>query len=142
MAYGLAFTQAIYILVFVGDKTGRGDYEYVPTPLIAETLNIPKPSVVKLLQSLNQSGIIETGAGKNGGVRLMAPPESISLFQVFAAIEGRRPLFRLDHTIRAEGPRPEQVAHEIQRILVSVEQEMHASLRNHTLSDLVRYATE
>ncbi len=134
MAYGLAFTQAIYVLVFVGDKTRHGQMDYVATPLIAETLNIPKPSVVKILQSLSQEGLVETGAGKNGGARLSLPPEEITLLRVFLAIEGKRPLFRLDHFLSVDGPRPQAAAAEITGALSGVERQMHEALEEHTLA--------
>lgn len=138
MAYGLAFTQAIYILVFVGDKLRRDFPDYVPTPLISETLNIPKPSVVKILQLLGQEGLVETGVGKGGGVRLAEDPERITLYRVFRAIEGKRSLFRLDHYLNVEGERPQQVAVTISSTLSEVEGSLHASLATYRLSEFLR----
>jgi len=137
MAYGLAFTQAIYVLVFIGDKTRQDQMEYVPTPLIADTLNIPKPSVVKILQLLSQEGLVETGAGKNGGVRLAVSPESASLFRVFSAIEGRRSLFRLDHFLNVDGPRPQAVARDVSDALTQIEGRLHGALEEYSISDFL-----
>lgn len=137
MAYGLAFTQAIYVLVFVGDKTQAGQMEYAPTPLIADTLNIPKPSVVKILQLLGQAGIIESGAGKHGGIRLAEAPRHITLDRVFEAIEGKRPLFRLDHYLNVDGERPRSAAAEITHVLSGVESTMRTALGDYSLEDFL-----
>jgi Rrf2 family protein len=137
MAYGLAFTQAIYVLVFVGDKARKDSMDYVPTPLIAETLNIPKPSVVKILQLLSQEGLVETGAGKNGGVRLTVPPETATLLRVFNAIEGKRPLFRLDHSLSVDGPRPRAVAKDVEDALTTAENALHSTLQGYSISDFL-----
>jgi hypothetical protein len=43
MAYGISFTQALYVLIFVADKMRFNRFEMVPTSLISEALNLPRP---------------------------------------------------------------------------------------------------
>ena len=138
MAYGIAFTQAVYILIFVFDKVNQKTFQLVPTSVISEALNIPRPSVVKILQSLNQAGIIESGTGKSGGVRLTRSPQDISLEQVFSAIEGQKRLFRLDHTLNATGSRPEKAKQEIETALYRIETEMLTSLSQIKISHFIK----
>jgi Rrf2 family protein len=137
MSAGLAFTQALYVLVFIGDKTRQGMADFVSTPQISETLNIPKPSVVRILKLLGQEGLVETGAGIKGGVRLSEDPGSISLDRVYRAIEGSRPLFRLDHFLNVTGARPEAAAARISAALKETEEEFNGSLRRRSLADLL-----
>ena len=75
----------------------------MPTKELSESLNIARPSAVKILQSLNRTGIIETREGAKGGVRLAVSPEEITILDIFNAIEHNRPLFRLDLRIRVSG---------------------------------------
>lgn len=67
MSYSLAFSQSVITVLFVADKVQQGIYDFVPTQEISDALNIPKPSAVKILQSLNRAGIIETREGAKGG---------------------------------------------------------------------------
>jgi DNA-binding IscR family transcriptional regulator len=67
MAYGIGFTQAVFVLVYLCDKTTLGRQDLISTPSISEALSIPKPSVVKILKALNLAGITGSGIGKNGG---------------------------------------------------------------------------
>jgi DNA-binding IscR family transcriptional regulator len=69
MSYSLSFSQAIFTVLFVGDKVGQGYYDFVPTKELSASLNIPNPSAVKILGSLASAGIIETREGSRGGVR-------------------------------------------------------------------------
>ncbi len=55
---------------------------------IAKSLGIPKEFVSKILQSLTESGIVESRKGKNGGFALAKTPEKIRLIDVVAAIDG------------------------------------------------------
>jgi DNA-binding IscR family transcriptional regulator len=91
MAYGIGFTQAVFVLVYLCDKTTLGRQDLISTPSISEALSIPKPSVVKILKALNRAGITGSGIGKKGGVSVLKAPEEIRFLDVFWAIEGNNP---------------------------------------------------
>ncbi|HEX6791203.1 MAG TPA: Rrf2 family transcriptional regulator [Candidatus Krumholzibacteria bacterium] len=55
---------------------------------IAARFNLPPNLLAKILQSLAQSGIIESHKGNGGGYRMKADPSSITLSRVFESIEG------------------------------------------------------
>jgi len=74
MSYSLSFSKAILVVIFISDKIRQGQYEFLSTKLISEVLNIPKPTLVKILQNLSIAGIIETKEGKQGGIRLIKKP--------------------------------------------------------------------
>lgn len=137
MAIGLAFTQAIYVLIFVADKTARGDLDLVPTSAISETVNIPRPSAVKILQLLGLAGIIESATGVKGGVRLLRSPDRIRLDEVYHAIEGKKALFRTDHKLNATGTRPDGAKAEVERLLAQIELDMITSMQKVTLASLL-----
>jgi DNA-binding IscR family transcriptional regulator len=77
MAYSKSFTKAVLVVIFVSDKIRQGQFEYLSTSEIARILNMPKPTLVKILQSLHAHGIIETKEGKQGGVRLLKSPDEL-----------------------------------------------------------------
>jgi Rrf2 family transcriptional regulator, iron-sulfur cluster assembly transcription factor len=55
---------------------------------IATKTGISKPYLSKLLHRLGQAGLIETKRGNKGGVGLAHSPQSITVMDVFVAIEG------------------------------------------------------
>jgi len=55
---------------------------------LAARLRIPAPTVGKLLKQLAAGGLLISRRGVKGGYRLARPPESISLAQILAVLEG------------------------------------------------------
>lgn len=59
-----------------------------PAEEISKKLKIPKEFISKILQSLTESGIIESKKGKSGGFKLAKHPSKIKLIDIVDAIDG------------------------------------------------------
>ncbi len=59
-----------------------------PAEEISKKLNIPREFISKILQSLTESGIIESKKGKSGGFMLAKHPSKIKLIDIVDAIDG------------------------------------------------------
>jgi Rrf2 family transcriptional regulator, iron-sulfur cluster assembly transcription factor len=59
-----------------------------PSDEIADKLQIPKEFVSKILQSLTESGIVDSKKGKSGGFLLAKNPSKIRLIDIVTAIDG------------------------------------------------------
>jgi Rrf2 family iron-sulfur cluster assembly transcriptional regulator len=59
-----------------------------PAEEISNKLNIPKEFISKILQSLTESGIVESKKGKSGGFKLAKNPSLIKLIDIVDAIDG------------------------------------------------------
>ncbi|HRN26264.1 MAG: Rrf2 family transcriptional regulator [Ignavibacteriaceae bacterium] len=59
-----------------------------PAEEISKKLNIPKEFISKILQSLTESGIVESKKGKLGGFKLAMHPSKIKLIDIVEAIDG------------------------------------------------------
>ena len=70
---------------------------------LAEFLGVPAPYLAKQLQALSRAGIVFTQRGASGGYRLARNPETVSLWEITAAVEGTAPSFRCTE-IRQNGP--------------------------------------
>jgi Rrf2 family protein len=55
---------------------------------ISKVLKIPREFISKILQSLKESGLINSSKGKSGGFSLAKPASRIKLIDVVAAIDG------------------------------------------------------
>ena len=62
--------------------------EVVSRKAIAEAMDIPEQFLGKIAQQLARSGIVEIVQGAKGGIRLLRPPEKLSLLQVVEATIG------------------------------------------------------
>ena len=77
--YGLQ--GVLYLAAHLGDKI-------ISSEDISKALGIPKEFISKILQSLTESGIVDSKKGKNGGFTLAKSPTKIRLIDVVAAIDG------------------------------------------------------
>lgn len=128
MTYSLGIWQAMMATVFIADKVQLGVHEFVPTSRLAQDLDIPAPSLSRLLRSLNQAGIIETREGAHGGVRLALPSDQVTLLDVVEAIEQQRPLFRTDAAPAVTGETPTQRQQALRAALQHAESAMRSEL--------------
>ncbi|MFF3030972.1 RrF2 family transcriptional regulator [Streptomyces rubiginosohelvolus] len=71
-----------------------GTGELVPVAKLAEGNDLPRPYLNKQLQQQVKAGLLTSVPGARGGFLLARPAESITLLDVFDAIEGTDPLFR------------------------------------------------
>jgi FeS assembly SUF system regulator len=100
---------------------------------LAERARLEPPTVSKVLKILAHAGLVESFRGQSGGYRLARPPESITVADIVAAMEGP---FGMTECIAHQG----QCHHEPhcgvrgpwQRISLVIEQ----ALRNITLAEM------
>lgn len=58
-------------------------------PEIAQALQVPMPTVSKVLKLLNAAQLVSSTRGAEGGYRLGRPAQQISIIEVIAAIDGQ-----------------------------------------------------
>ncbi|MFV0396301.1 MAG: RrF2 family transcriptional regulator [Coprobacillaceae bacterium] len=102
MSYSGATFQAVSILLYIHYKSEEELFDYLSSKKIAEMLNIPVPTVVKILTKLSSAKLIFTKEGAKGGNMLARPITEISLLDVFNAMEQGKPLFKTHHNFNME----------------------------------------
>lgn len=137
VAYSSAFSQAIAILLHISIKTDKCMYEFLSTKNISEHLNIPVPTAIKVLKSLNATGITITKEGAKGGILLAKSPSEITLLDVFLAIEPGRPLFKKHFNLNVNSEVVEDLKQKVSLCLLEAETAMKDSLKKVTLYDLM-----
>jgi len=137
MSYSLSFTKSILVVIFISDKIRQKQFEFLSTADISKYLSIPKPTLVKILQSLNIANIIETKEGKQGGIRLMKNPSDITILDILEATEKGKPLFQTSFNILAEGKRPNNAQKSIKTILSNAENKLKVELSQKTIAEIL-----
>ncbi len=137
MAYSLSFTKSILVLIFISDKTRRGETEFISTKVMSEIMDIPKPTLTVILSNLMRAGILQSKEGVNGGVRMAKSEENITLYDLLIAIESERPLFQTDYTIKAAGQRPESAQKVVNSALKNIESSVKEGMKKVTLREIL-----
>jgi Rrf2 family protein len=75
----------------------------MPGAALAAQFGLSSSYLLKHLQALTGTGILESVPGPAGGYRLARAPERISLLDIVLAVEGPQPAFRCGE-IRRNGP--------------------------------------
>ena len=137
MAYSTATFQATSILLYIHFKTEEERYDYLSTKSIAEMLNIPAPTVVKIISKLNGAGLIQTKEGAKGGNLLTKRISEITMLDVFIAVEQGKPLFKIQQSFNIEYDGLDSIVDKGVSCLTNAEKAMKASLDSVTLSELI-----
>lgn len=137
MAYSLSFSKSILVLIFISDKTRRGETEFISTKVISDLLSIPKPTLSVILGNLMRAGILYTKEGASGGFRMARSEENITLLDILLAIESEKPLFQTNYEMKASGTRPDTARETVNSTLKKAESLMKDELRKTTLKQLL-----
>ncbi|MFI5137245.1 MAG: RrF2 family transcriptional regulator [Sphingobacteriales bacterium] len=137
MAYSLSFSKSILVLVFISDKTRRGETEFISTKVMSELLNIPRPTLTVILSNLMRAGILQSKEGVNGGVRMAKHEDKITLLDLLLAIENEKPLFQTEYDLNVSGKRPDNAKKTVNSILKNIETTMKNDLKKTTLKDIL-----
>jgi Rrf2 family protein len=117
----------------------------LPARALAEFHGVSETYLLKHLQALAASGILQAVPGPKGGYRLARQPHATTVLDVVQAIEGKDPAFRCTE-IRQRGPCPGKpssyrIPCAINQTMLRAESAWKDSLRSVTIADLVQQIT-
>ncbi len=114
-------------------KTPEGTM--VNSKSIAEKHNLPEKFLNKTIQILVRAGMVETRRGMQGGIRLAVSPDSVTIADVLAAIEGKlalNPCLGSGHHCENQSVCP------VRQVLQRTQEAILAELSKETLADLAK----
>lgn len=118
MKLNKSFEQATYVLTMLALQEGHVP---VKSHVLSQVLQVSDSYLKKILMKLSKAGLISSNASKTGGYQLAQPVETISLKDVFFALELQADVLDFKH-----------VAHQI------YDDEAHV----HQVEDLVKTTLE
>lgn len=123
---------AVRALIELADTYGSGTKQSAD---IAERWNIPAPYLDQLLTALRKAGLVASVRGPQGGHALARNPSSISVREVFEALEGPlQPIDCLEDNPRCSFSR----ACAIQDLWLDVQKSVSQLLGSVTIGDLAQ----
>src|SRR5262245_20492413 len=84
MTTNVRFPVAVHILT----SLAHSPKEWLSSPMLAESVGTNPVVIRRLVGRLQRAGLVEAHAGKLGGVELARRPETITLLDVYRAVEG------------------------------------------------------
>jgi Rrf2 family transcriptional regulator, nitric oxide-sensitive transcriptional repressor len=116
-------------------QVGLNDGELTTINDIAQTFDISKAHLMKVVNDLSQKGYLDTVRGRNGGIRLMREPPDINIGQVVRDTENQLDVIGcLEH----EGYCPIERVCVLRGALRDATEAFLAVLDDHTLADLIK----
>jgi len=88
MAATSRFAIAVHVVTALGYRARLGDNGWIGSPALAESIQTNPVVVRRIVMSLAKAGLIESQPGRGGGSRLARPADSISLAEIYRAVEG------------------------------------------------------
>jgi Rrf2 family protein len=144
MKLGEGVEAAIHCAAMLASVDGEAT---MPASAMAEAFGLSPSYLLKHLNMLSASGILESVSGPAGGYRLARSSDRITLLDIVLAVEGREPAFRCGE-IRRNGPArldPSAYAKPcgINAAMLKAERAYRAALAEAKLSDIVaEYMTD
>lgn len=84
----LVSAKGRYALRVMADLAARDSGEYIPLKEMAERQGISRKFLESIMALLAKSGLVDSTSGKNGGYKLLRPPEKYSVGEILEAVEG------------------------------------------------------
>lgn len=128
--------RAEYGLMAMAFLAGRGP-AHVSVREIGDELAIPRRLLAEVLKDLARSGLVEGARGPNGGYRLLAVPEELTLGRVVESLEGPIQVADCVDGGRCEHESGCAIQHGLRFVAGRIKQVLDQS----TLSDLVVHET-
>ncbi len=121
---------ALRVLIHVG----LNDDKLTTINDIAQTFDISKAHLMKVVNDLSQKGYLDTVRGRNGGIRLMREPRDIKIGQVVRDTEN----LDVIGCLHQRGYCPIQRVCVLRGVLSDATEAFLAVLDAHTLADLIK----
>ena len=122
---------ALRVLIQVGLNAGK----LTTIKEIAQTFDISKAHLMKVVNDLSQKGYLDTVRGRNGGIRLMREPQDINIGQVVRDTETQLDVIGC---LAQRGYCPIQRVCVLRGVLSDATEAFLAVLDDHTLADLIK----
>ncbi len=134
MSLSTRFPSAVHILTLLAIKSDQ----FVSSECIAKSVGTNAVVVRRLLALLQQAGLVVTQTGFQGGTRLNADPDTLTLLDIYHAVEDQS-IFRM-HTPHPDCPVACSVKEDVLGLLQAAEEKMREELRQTKLSRITRPA--
>jgi len=127
------FAVAVHVMTSLAYHDG----ELLSSPLLAKSVRTNPVVIRRLMAQLRRAGLVEARAGKSGGVRLGRSAATITLLDIYRAVEGGSPFVLPDKPENKSCSVSCAMKPLLSAVLAEADRAMARSLEKVRLSDLV-----
>ena len=122
---------AIRALCYIAEQK----QEIISADRLVKSLEIPRPFLRKILQTLTKAGLLNSSKGKDGGFSLAVSPEEITLIEVMKIFQG--PIRLSEHKFKkSDCPHIKDCL--LKKKIDEIEKEVIAKLKAITISSILK----
>ena len=125
--------MAVHVLAVLAHKEG----DRVTSSYLAESVNTNPVIVRRLLSTLQKGKLVDTRKGAGAGSRLNRSPASITLAQVYKAVEEDEPFALPRQKPNQKCPVGQCIQAELERVFTSAESALILQLGRTTVGDII-----
>ena len=92
----IGVAQSIYVIAILAKQESN---KPVKSHIISNILCVSDSYLKKIIRKLVIAGLLNSSASKTGGLSLKKPPEEITLYDIYHAIEGDTPFFNCSNIL-------------------------------------------
>lgn len=126
------FAVSLHILAYLVYRAGAA----VPSAEIAASVDTNPVVIRRLLSALAKAGLVTAQKGAAGGFAITSPPDSITLLDVYRAVEPEPDNGLRNFSPNHECPVGAKIEHILQRIFGQAQAGMEAELGHVTLAEM------
>ena len=109
--------------------------EIISADQLVKSLEIPRPFLRKILQTLNKEGLLNSSKGKNGGFAFAESPEKITITDVMKIFQGP---IRLNECKFKKSDCPYMSDCLLKKKIDEIEKEVIAKLKTITIASIIK----
>ncbi|ASZ13949.1 Rrf2 family transcriptional regulator [Chitinophaga pendula] len=125
------FAISVHILTLLAGS----EEEWMPSEIIASSLNTNAALVRKELSALRQAGLVESKEGKNGGSRLGRSAASITMAEIFSLVKEDHVFGFSPNLPNPKCPVGAQINDALDELFTAIDETVYNRLRQVTLAD-------
>lgn len=140
MATNTQFSIAVHVMAGLGARALSG--VGAPSGALAQSVNACPSFVRRVLAKLSKAGLLRTSTGKGGFCALARPAASISLLDIYKAVEAPKAFAIHDYPEQKSCAISCGIKSSMQKVLDRTQSSMEASLRKTSLADVLADVTD
>lgn len=137
MPYSTSFPLAIEVIIFIHINNEENCHEFLSTRIIAENLNIPLSTTIKIISKLIRSNLLESKEGAHGGIATKKDLSEVSLYEVLVSVENKVSLFRIPKNFTSGMRKYQEIFDKGLAALNQLEDDTTVYLKEVSLKDLL-----
>ena len=127
------FSIAVHVMAGLGFHRDTG----VKSHQLAKSVNTCPSFVRRVLSKLSRSGLVLTTRGKSGSCALARDPKSITLLEIYKAVEAPKAFAIHHYPVQKRCPISCGITASMEKVLKAAQESMEARLKKVTLAEIL-----